>query len=218
MDVYRVTNRVTGKCYIGSTIRTAERRFREHCGNAVRGERIAPLYDAMRDHGVSAFEVETIATSILYEELLELERQAIAAHDCVVPKGYNVVKGGRGNFGWRMSEKTRQKIAARARGRKAHNKGMHPSREACEHISVAQRLRFQRECEQGKIRVAWNKGIPHTEEARKKMSAKHAGIPMTEAQYRACKARRATPETRAKMAQARRDWWAKHSIKFSRII
>jgi len=205
MDVYKVTHRDSGKCYVGATIRTAEVRFREHCGNAMRGERVSPLYDAMRFYGPSSFEVETITTAKLYEELLELEREAIAHANSVIPYGYNVVRGGRGNLGWSMPKATRAKISARAKGRPAHNKGKHPDDATRERIRIAQLARFKREQEQGHVRVAWNKGIPHSEETRKKMSASHAGYRWTSAHRAACEGKTLSETHKMRIAQSQRE-------------
>lgn len=208
MDVYRITDRVTGKCYVGSTIRTAARRFREHFTNATSGGRVSPLYDAMRDRGLSAFEVETLATTTLYEELLELERAAIAENDCLMPNGYNVVRGGRGNYGWRMSATTREKIAAKARGRVAHNKGQSPSAETRAKQSASQRERFARESAEGRVRVAWNTGLRASDDTRRKLSEMRRGRKLSERHRLAFTGLKRSPETCERIRQHKRLWWA----------
>ena len=208
MDVYKITNRVNGKCYVGTTIRTTESRFREHCNNALLGKRVAPLYDAMREHGLSSFEVETISTTALYEELLSLERAAIASEGCVVPNGYNVVRGGRGNFGWKMSDATKARISARAKGRVAHNKGKRATPEQRANTSAVQRARFERERKLGIVHTAWNKGVPATDETRKKLSDMRRGKPLSVAHRMSFTGLKRSPESRALFSLRKREWWA----------
>jgi group I intron endonuclease len=59
--VYKITNDVNGKMYIGQTSRTLDERFGEHL-KEVRMSRSAgrPLYDAMRKYGVNHFHIEPI--------------------------------------------------------------------------------------------------------------------------------------------------------------
>ncbi len=59
--VYKITNDVNGKMYIGQTSRTLEERFDEHLNELNKKRSIGrPLYDAMRKYGVSHFHVDLI--------------------------------------------------------------------------------------------------------------------------------------------------------------
>ena len=59
--IYKITNSINGKIYIGKTSRTIEERFREHCQDSknCRREHL-PLYSAMRKYGVQNFSVEEV--------------------------------------------------------------------------------------------------------------------------------------------------------------
>ena len=59
--IYKITNSINGKIYIGKTSRTIEERFREHCQDSKRRQaEHRPLYSAMRKYGVQNFSVEEI--------------------------------------------------------------------------------------------------------------------------------------------------------------
>lgn len=59
--VYKITNDVNGKMYIGQTSRSLSERFEEHCYEA-RAQRFAdrPLYAAMIKYGIEHFSIELI--------------------------------------------------------------------------------------------------------------------------------------------------------------
>ena len=59
--IYRVTNIVTGQCYVGYTTQSIEQRWREHRQSAQTGSP-ARLHDAMQRSGLGAFEIESLET------------------------------------------------------------------------------------------------------------------------------------------------------------
>jgi group I intron endonuclease len=59
--VYKITNDVNGKMYIGQTSRTLDERFCEHLKEVKMSRSVGrPLYDAMRKYGVDHFHIEQI--------------------------------------------------------------------------------------------------------------------------------------------------------------
>lgn len=106
MLIYRVTNTVNGKVYIGKWSHpTVDQRWRLHKSAA---KRESPLYfhRAIRKYGVDSFKVEVIdRTAKTKEELSELEKSYIALHQSNdSEKGYNLTLGGEGTPGFKMSE------------------------------------------------------------------------------------------------------------------
>jgi group I intron endonuclease len=95
MIIYKITNKVNGKIYIGQTIRTLEQRKWQHLDAAKHGCR-THLYSAIRKYGEENFEFEVIDEASSIEELNELERYYIAKFDCI-KSGYNMVDGGNNN-------------------------------------------------------------------------------------------------------------------------
>lgn len=117
MIAYRITNKQTGKSYIGITIRTVEDRWHRHCLAAVR----QPLPDyalsrAIRKYGPDAFEIEAIASAKTKADLFALETLLIAQHQTLLPGGYNHTKGGEGVIGVPRDQQYRSNISAAMTG------------------------------------------------------------------------------------------------------
>ena len=59
--IYKITNDINGKVYIGKTAQSVHKRFTQHCSDRMkRNMEKRPLYDAMNKYGVEHFSVETI--------------------------------------------------------------------------------------------------------------------------------------------------------------
>lgn len=91
--IYKITNTVNNKVYIGQTIRTVEERYQRHLYEA-RCHTNRPLYDSMNHHGVDNFTVE-ILVEAPNERLNELEAFYISEYNSTDPAaGYNLTTGG----------------------------------------------------------------------------------------------------------------------------
>ena len=101
MLVYKITNLVNGKIYIGITEKTVEERFREHLGFARRGDKDYPLYKAIRKYGEENFLIEPIdETASTRDDLRKLEVYYISLYQSNdYKKGYNQTPGGETNGG-----------------------------------------------------------------------------------------------------------------------
>lgn len=93
MIIYKITNDINGKQYIGQTIRKLSTRWNCHVYNANNGSNYA-LHKAMRKYGVEHFHVEQIDVASSKEELNEKEKYWIAKLNTLSPNGYNLVEGG----------------------------------------------------------------------------------------------------------------------------
>jgi group I intron endonuclease len=145
--IYKITNKVNNKVYIGQTIRTVEERYQRHLYEA-KCHTNRPLYDSMNHHGIDNFGVETLVEAP-DDQLNELEVFYIAKYKTTDPTfGYNLTTGG-DSFKSCLPPETEArrvaKIAAAHRGRKQ-------SKEAVEK------------------RVAKLRGRKHSEESRRNMS------------------------------------------------
>ena len=95
--IYKITNNINNKIYIGKTLNSLEHRFNEHkrdskkihCSNR-------PLYSAMKKYGVNNFSIEVIESADV-EKLSERETYWIEYYDSY-KKGYNATKGGDGTI------------------------------------------------------------------------------------------------------------------------
>lgn len=215
MHVYVIRNSVTNTEYVGTTVRSVSLRLNDHRCAAFGKEKKSPLYAAMRQYGWQAFAVETIFTTDSYEDLLAREQTEIVNRNTLYPHGYNLVKGGRGNFGWRMSDETRQKISAKAKSRVPWNKGLKASAET--RALMSQSRRGHSTNAQNIARRRNGQSI----ESRRKMSAtkreQWKALPASVRERRREVYRKSiakatlaahTPEANRKVAEAKRLWWA----------
>ena len=95
MYIYKLTNNLTGKCYIGQTRRTIEQRMYEHRQDARNGTGFY-ISGAIAKYGWSNFNVEVLAETDDVDELNRLERFYVQKYNADV-KGYNLAPGGDSN-------------------------------------------------------------------------------------------------------------------------
>jgi group I intron endonuclease len=114
MQVYKITNMINGKVYIGKTETTLERRWKKHLSDF--RKKPYHLYFAMRKYGVENFTIETVQTASSKEQLNGLEQRIIAALKANTPSiGYNMTIGGDGGAGHTLSIEGRRKVSAARR-------------------------------------------------------------------------------------------------------
>ena len=92
-EIYKITNRINNKVYIGQTIQGVAKRFRQHIEKALCGDN-GRLHAAMREYGIDNFNVETIERCE-EESLDDREKYWIAYYDSL-HNGYNMTIGGNG--------------------------------------------------------------------------------------------------------------------------
>lgn len=93
--IYKITNQINGKLYIGKTNRTIQERFKEHCRDYLkRGNEKRPLYSAMKKYGIRNFFIELIEECALNEAETR-EKYWIEFYGSF-KYGYNATLGGDG--------------------------------------------------------------------------------------------------------------------------
>ena len=93
--IYKVTNKITNREYIGQTIHSLEYRWKNHIRAAKRGSSLY-FHKALRKYGIENFIIEQIAEANSKQELNELEIKYIQEYNCLIPNGYNTSTGGEG--------------------------------------------------------------------------------------------------------------------------
>lgn len=97
MLIYKITNLINNKCYIGQTIKTAEQRWKEHQSHAFGShlnDQNKTLYKAIRKYGLENFTFEVLQDNIeTFEQLDKAEIYWIDYYNSFV-KGYNETFGG----------------------------------------------------------------------------------------------------------------------------
>lgn len=97
MLAYMITNNVNGHRYIGITVCSLEKRWREHRSAANTGSQ-KRLYRAMRKYGIENFSINKIYDATSFDDLQEAEKRFIAQYEthASLNKGYNLTSGGEG--------------------------------------------------------------------------------------------------------------------------
>jgi group I intron endonuclease len=117
-EVYKITNKVTNKIYIGITNQGSGARYRHHWYESRIGEP-SPIHRSMAKYGEDNFTLEIIDFADTYDELKEKEKYWIKQYNSTDKSiGYNLTEGGDGTFGRKHSEDTKEKIRQKALGRK----------------------------------------------------------------------------------------------------
>jgi group I intron endonuclease len=118
MIIYKITNELTGKCYIGQTVQSLERRWAIHKSS----KRRSPLTSAFKHYGINNFSIQTLFVAIDVADLDHLEIEMIKRFNSLHPNGYNLLPGGN---------------VSQNRGRKPWNKGKKASDKAKMNQSIA---------------------------------------------------------------------------------
>lgn len=96
MIVYKITNKINGKIYIGITKGSLDKRWRSHVGSAFKNSGNNHFHNAIRKYGEDNFVVEQIDSAINYDELKEKEKFYIKKFNSI-DEGYNSTHGGDSN-------------------------------------------------------------------------------------------------------------------------
>lgn len=120
MFIYKLTNILNNKIYIGLTTETISERCRKRIAEAKYKEsRNSYILNAIRKHGSEVFKVEQLDTANTLEELQQKEIFYIQQYNSTNRNiGYNLTKGGEGNLGLKMSDETKEKIRQKRLGDK----------------------------------------------------------------------------------------------------
>ena len=91
--IYKITNTINGKIYVGQTVSTEPVRWKSHKHHAKYGGR-GPFQNALNKYGPESFKREVIDTAYSEEELNSLEEFYIKTLDARNGEvGYNVASG-----------------------------------------------------------------------------------------------------------------------------
>lgn len=128
-EIYKITNLINGKIYIGQTSKNSEYRFNDHF-KRMNDSKIKNnyLYKALRKYKKENFKVETlISGNFNKHELSNFEKKYIKLYQSNNPKiGYNMNIGGTGGNLYIRTSEIRKKISETLKGH-SNNKGIKKS-------------------------------------------------------------------------------------------
>lgn len=103
--VYKITNKVNNKYYIGMTKQELRKRFSQHKTASKKESVKSYLYNAMKKYGVENFEIEQLFQFENREDCCNKEIECISQN----LNGYNLAKGG--EIGFSMLTKSEEEIS-----------------------------------------------------------------------------------------------------------
>lgn len=159
--IYKITNNINNKIYIGQTRNSLGRRWTEHKRDAKKNPDSALIHKAMAKYGIENFSIEIVEDNLTNEELNEREQYWIKKYDSFnnKEKGYNLTSGGQQST--YISDETKEKHRYNAlHGITGHT---HLPRDQVYTSEVRKRI------------SEGNKGKKVSEETRKKLSAAGKG-------------------------------------------
>jgi group I intron endonuclease len=165
MIIYKATNIVNGKVYIGKTTTSLHIRKQAHFRSAFKKESNYYFHKALRKYGKDSFYWEILYKNdnILINDLGIIEQYYITLYKSFYDNGYNMTLGGSGPTGWVPTKETREKISNANKGCIPWNKGIPLSQETKNKMS--KKLKGRSAWNKGKkgVQVAWNKGKTNIE-------------------------------------------------------
>lgn len=166
--VYKITNKINNKAYIGITTQSISERWSKHCTPK---SNCTAISSAIKKYGKDSWNIEVLETVNCLELLKKKESYYIHSLNTIAPFGYNLTFGG--EIGTPSIE-TREKIANSLKGRKRPP-------EIGEKVRLARLGKKIGPCsEQRKQRIsASNMGKIVTKETRKKISLAKKGVKFT---------------------------------------
>lgn len=205
--LYRITNLINGKIYIGQSVDTVSR-WRAHRRDAAQDHPNSLISRAIKKYGNNSFEFEVIATCKTWDDANDIETLLVSQYNSRIPNGYNISFGG---INAPKSEEWIQKMkdwhANLTPEEKEKRSKMH-SESIINHIVTkghpcAGRIWSEEErLKQEETRKTLDYNKIYTEEIRQNMSEAHIGIKDSE-------------ETKTRKAESAKEAWEKR-IDYSR--
>ena len=232
--IYKITNKVNGKNYIGQTTRDVGQRFHEHM---TQNSGCRLLRRAIKKYGKDVFKLEILYRDVPDRILDTIESEEIKRWNTLAPNGYNLESGGNQNK--TSSPETRQKMSEavkklwedpeyRYNQSKSMKKGWkNPNsrqkitqinKERWEDPEYRQKSKKSREDPEYRQKISdANKGRKHTAKSRQKMSEAHKGKKLTaetrKKMSQSKKGRKVSDETRRNISEAAKRGWIKRKQK-----
>lgn len=157
--IYKIINNINGMTYVGQTTKSLEKRWKEHLSSS---SNCRYLKSALSKYGIDNFTF-TLICICFDSDLNRFEVKYIETLDTIVPKGYNLRKGG--NNG-KHNQETKKKISDSLTGR---TDILYAKRQLGIPLSVETKRKIS-ESLTGRTYAKRQLGVPLTAETREKIS------------------------------------------------
>ena len=179
--IYKITNKLSGKCYIGETkLPDPEKRWKGHITSMKRDEGCPLIKNAFKKYGVENFKFE-ILIICFDEDRFEYEKEYIAKYKSQTPNGYNILPGGEGGgfLGKTHTEESRKKISENCKVFNQNNPGYFETyrekwKEGMKRVNLSEAvkgsLKYQEAVKEGRVgSKAHKNGSGPSEETKEKI-------------------------------------------------
>lgn len=154
--IYRITNKINGKTYIG------QHKYKDLNDKYIGSGKL--IKRAQKKYGMENFEKEILYSRIQYKETADdMERFAIAKERALGKAEYNLAAGGGGasEYHYRLSDETKQKMSEARKGKKPYRMTEETKRK------MSESRRGKRRSEETKKKISeYRKGKPSPNKGR----------------------------------------------------
>ena len=202
MIIYKITNQINGKLYVGQAAGTLKGRKYHHIRDALVNNSKCAIHNAIRKYGVENFKFKTLFICDSKADMNKKEKETIKTMKSKRPIGYNLTDGGEGAFGYKHTEESKIKISAANKGRKMSKEEKERRKKTHSHAKMSEELKETlRKLSKKRKMTAEQKvimsrlGKKHSAETKAKMSKVRKGKSIN-------LGKKATLETRLKLSAA----------------
>ena len=238
--IYIIKNTINNKVYIGQTINSLERRFKQHI--TALSKKNQAITQAMDKYGVNNFYIEALEEGVFTQkELNDLEVEYIKKYNSLSPNGYNLETGGKSKGA--VSDETRERMRKAQKGKivsqetreilRNINTGKKHSQHTRDLISAISLNNWENAEYRDRNLMAHDKAIEllefkekmshvlkerwENEEYRKEMTGWHHSEESKEKISKFQKGRKHSDEQKMKMSEAMKKKWQDESYRENRI-
>jgi group I intron endonuclease len=179
--IYKITNLITHKCYIGETKQEyPELRWKEHIKSINKNKGCPALISTIKKHGIVNFKFEVLIICF-DEDRFEYEKEYIKKYNSQVPNGYNILPGGIGGAGFLGKKHTKEsikKILDAGKRFREENPNHYDTyreklKESMKNVDISSAVKysdkFRKAVQEGRIGGKAHKESKHSEETKNKI-------------------------------------------------
>lgn len=140
MFIYKITNTINNKIYIGQTSRSIKERWNRHRWTSTIQNPRMPISAAIKKYGKENFKIEQIITCVSLDHMNFMEIYYTNVFNAWSPYGYNLKAG---NSLGPYSLETREKISSKLKGRKISDETRKKLSESHKNIRLSEKTKMK---------------------------------------------------------------------------